>query len=61
MLPGGPARDALGAKAAATAIATFNRDNGLDKPIYVQFAVYLGRVVQKNSASPTIRTSRWPN
>ena len=48
MLPGGPARAALGAKATATAIAAFNRDNGLDQPIYTQFAVYIGHAVQGN-------------
>lgn len=48
MLPGGPARAALGAKATATAIAAFNRDNGLDQPIYTQFAVYVGHAVQGN-------------
>ena len=48
LLPGGPARAALGAKATATAIAAFNRDNGLDQPIYAQFAVYIGHAVQGN-------------
>lgn len=48
MLPGGPARAALGSKATASAIAAFNRDNGLDKPIYTQFAVYVGHAVQGN-------------
>jgi peptide/nickel transport system permease protein len=42
LLPGGPARAELGAKATSTAIAAFNRDNGLDKPVFSQFAVYAG-------------------
>jgi peptide/nickel transport system permease protein len=48
MLPGGPARAALGAKATATAIAAFNRDNGLDQPLVTQFAVYVGHAMQGN-------------
>jgi peptide/nickel transport system permease protein len=48
MLPGGPARAALGDKATPTAIAAFNHDNGLDEPLPVQFAVYLGHTLQGN-------------
>lgn len=42
-LPGGPARAILGQRATAAQIATFNHQNGLDKPVFVQYFHYLGR------------------
>jgi len=48
LLPGSPARAALGLKAAPPAIAAFNRQNGYDKPLVVQFFYYVGRVAQGN-------------
>jgi peptide/nickel transport system permease protein len=41
LLPGGPAKAILGPRANPEQIAQFNADNGLDKPLPVQFAVYL--------------------
>jgi peptide/nickel transport system permease protein len=41
LIPGGEARAALGPRATIVAINKFNRVNGLDKPILVQFWNYL--------------------
>ncbi len=48
LLPGGPARAVLGTRATPQLIAAFNRQNGLDKPIFVQYAVWLGHLVTGN-------------
>lgn len=40
-LPGGPARAILGPRATTQQIATFNHDNGLDKPVFEQYFIYL--------------------
>jgi len=48
LLPGGPARAALGPKATDTAIVSFNHENGLDRPLYVQFGVYAGHALTGN-------------
>jgi ABC-type dipeptide/oligopeptide/nickel transport systems, permease components len=45
-LPGGPARGILGAQATAEQIAAFNRDQGLDKPLIVQYIYYLGTLLR---------------
>ena len=46
LLPGGPARAALGPKATDTAIALFNHENGLDRTWSMQLLVYVGHAVQ---------------
>lgn len=40
-LPGGPARGILGPQATAQQIAVFNREQGLDQPLPVQYLYYL--------------------
>ena len=45
-LPGGPARGILGAQATPQQLAQFNHDNGLDKPLVVQYLIYLGQLVR---------------
>ena len=40
-LPGGPARAILGPRASPQQIATFNHQNGLDRPVFVQYFIYL--------------------
>jgi peptide/nickel transport system permease protein len=40
-LPGSLARDILGNRASPQAIAQFNQQNGLDKPIYTQYWIFL--------------------
>lgn len=48
LLPGGPARAVLGTRATPALIAAFNRQNGLDRPIFVQYGVWLGHIVTGN-------------
>jgi peptide/nickel transport system permease protein len=42
-LPGGPARAVLGTRATPLQIAQFNQENGLDRPVPLQFLSYLRR------------------
>ncbi|MFE4171869.1 ABC transporter permease [Streptomyces sp. NPDC056909] len=44
-LPGGPARGILGPQATAQQIASFNHEQGLDKPLPVQYLYYLDQLV----------------
>ncbi|MFI6080660.1 ABC transporter permease [Streptomyces sp. NPDC051217] len=44
-LPGGPARGILGPQATAQQIASFNHEQGLDKPLPVQYLYYLGQLL----------------
>jgi peptide/nickel transport system permease protein len=46
VLPGGPARAILGAKANPTEIASFAHANNLDKPLPVQYVLWLGKIVR---------------
>ena len=43
--PGDPARLALGMNAKPEQIETFNRENGLNQPVLVQYLKYMGRAV----------------
>jgi peptide/nickel transport system permease protein len=45
-LPGGPARGVLGVHATAQQIAQFNHEQGLDRPLPVQYAIYLGQLLR---------------
>lgn len=45
-LPGGPARGILGPQATAEQIAAFNHEQGLDRPLPVQYVHYLGTLLQ---------------
>jgi len=45
-LPGGPARAILGPKANAAALASFAKANDLDKPLPVQYVLWIGKVVR---------------
>jgi peptide/nickel transport system permease protein len=45
-LPGGPARGILGAQATPQQLAQFNKDQGLDKPLVVQYFIYLGQLLR---------------
>jgi peptide/nickel transport system permease protein len=45
-LPGGPARAILGPKANSAALASFSRANNLDKPLPVQYVLWIGKVVR---------------
>lgn len=46
LLPGGPAEAILGRRATPQAKAEFNHLNGYDRPIFVQYAVYLHHLAQ---------------
>jgi peptide/nickel transport system permease protein len=48
LLPGSQAKAELGPKATSVAVAEFNKVNGLDHPLIVQFWIYLTRVVRGN-------------
>ena len=48
IVPGGPATAMLGNKATPALIAEINRNLGLDKPLYVQYVVWLGQLVRGN-------------
>jgi peptide/nickel transport system permease protein len=46
MIPGDPAATLLGLRASPERIAFLHRQWGLDKPLYVQYGLYLGRIVR---------------
>jgi peptide/nickel transport system permease protein len=48
LLPGSLARNILGNKASPQAIAQFNHQHALDKPIYVQYWYFLKQLLQGN-------------
>jgi peptide/nickel transport system permease protein len=48
LLPGSQAKAELGPKATSVAVAQFNKANGLDHPLIVQFWIYLTRVARGN-------------
>lgn len=56
-IPGDPCKSILGEKASAEACERFNRENGLDKPVLVQFGVYMGHILQGDFGE-SIRFSR---
>lgn len=45
MLPGGPARAILGIRATPAAIAAFNHANGYDRPLVIQYGVWVSHLV----------------
>jgi peptide/nickel transport system permease protein len=48
LLPGGPARDILGARASRQEVQAFIAANGYNKPLYVQYGDYLGNLLRGN-------------
>ena len=48
LLPGGPAEAILGRRATAVEKAAFNRLNGYDRPLPVQYVVYIGQLLRGN-------------
>jgi peptide/nickel transport system permease protein len=48
LLPGNPARAELGVKAQPAAVAAFDKLQGLNRPIWYQFYVYLNHLVHGN-------------
>ncbi|MEA3396192.1 MAG: ABC transporter permease [Chloroflexota bacterium] len=57
MIPGDPCKAILGEKATVAVCERFNREYGLDKPIYVQFGIYMNDVLHGNFGN-SIRFSR---
>lgn len=57
LIPGDPCKAILGEKATQAVCDRFIREYGLDKPIYVQFGVYMKQVLQGNFGN-SIRFSR---
>lgn len=57
LIPGEPCRAMLGEKATPAVCERFTREHGLDKPIYVQLAIYMDNVLQGDFGS-SIRFSR---
>jgi peptide/nickel transport system permease protein len=47
-LPGSLARDILGPRASPQAIAQFNQQNGLDKPLYTQYWLFVQKLLHGN-------------
>jgi peptide/nickel transport system permease protein len=47
-LPGSLARDILGTRASPQAIAAFNHANGLDKPVWYQYWLFLDKLLHGN-------------
>ncbi len=48
LLPGSLARDILGPRASPQAIAQFNHDNGLDRPMWYQYWLFLDKLLHGN-------------
>jgi len=48
LVPGDPARTLLGVRATPARVAALDREWGLDKPLPVQYADYVGRLLQGN-------------
>ena len=53
VVPGDPARAIAGPRATDEAVATIRRDLGLDDPLPVQFARYIGRVAHGDLGTTT--------
>ncbi len=57
LIPGEPCKAILGERATKEVCERFTRQHGLDRPIYVQFGLYAGRVLQGDFGN-SIRFSR---
>ncbi len=57
MIPGDPCKAILGEKASAATCERFNQEKGLDKPIPVQFAIFMGDLA-KGDFGNSIRFNR---
>lgn len=54
--PGDPARLIAGPNATADMVETIRVENGLDKPLYIQFAHYMGNLLQGDLGTSLITT-----
>jgi peptide/nickel transport system permease protein len=57
MIPGDPCKAMLGEKATQEVCERFNREQGFDKPIIIQFGIYMGNIAQGDFGT-SIRFSR---
>jgi peptide/nickel transport system permease protein len=57
LLPGSPCEAALGEHASRAICAAFDQRHGLDKPIPIQFAIYLGEIA-RGDLGDSLRLSR---
>ena len=57
LIPGDPCKAILGEKATPEVCEKFKAEHGLDRPIYIQFTVYAGQVLQGDFGN-SIRFSR---
>jgi len=57
LVPGGPAVVALGHRATPSAIKQFNHDNGLDRPIIIQFWTYLVQILSLNLGYSMVKSA----
>jgi len=48
LLPGGPARAILGPRATPAAIAAFDHQNGYDRPVFVQYGIWIWHLARGN-------------
>jgi len=55
LAPGGPAEVVLGQRATAEAVAAFNRERGLDRPLPVQYARWIGAFVRGDMGKSLVR------
>src|SRR5215510_12698801 len=60
-IPESPARIVLGDEASAAQIAEFDRKHGLDRPIVVQYAIWLERVVLQGDLGRSFTTGLYMN
>ncbi len=60
-IPESPARIVLGDEATATQIAQFDREHGLDRPIVVQYALWLERLVLQGDLGRSFTTGLYMN
>ncbi|MGQ0570241.1 MAG: ABC transporter permease [Armatimonadota bacterium] len=57
-IPADPARMAMGEMATEEAVAKYRRDNGLDRPLPVQFGIYLRRLLRGDLGRSILTTRR---
>src|ERR1700722_19465920 len=57
-IPDSPARIVLGQDATEAQIAQFEHDNGLDRPVLVQYALWVGGIVTRGDLGRSFITGR---
>src|SRR5579862_2087302 len=57
-IPDSPARIVLGMDATPAQVARFEQDHGLDRPVVVQYAVWLGGIVSHGDLGRSFITGR---